>query len=531
MFRVLVTDPVAEDGLAILREEAKVDVRIGLPLDGLIAVIGDYDALVVRSETKVTADVIAAGKNLQVIGRAGTGVDNIDVDEATRRGVVVVYAPAANTMSMAEHTLALMLSLARDIPAAHASLGQGKWERSRFLGVELRGKTLGLLGLGRTGSEVARRARGFEMNVIVYDPFLGPERFQLLGVSPASLDEVLAQSDFISLHAIPPPGSLPHGSRYLLDEAQFARVKPGVRIINAARGNLINEAALLKALESGVVAGAGLDVFEKEPPAPDSPLLHHPRVIVTPHLGGSTTEAQERVSVDVANQVLAVLRGEPAIYAVNLPMIGAETFSLIAPFIQAATVAASLATQLSTGQFESVEIEYLGELADLDVTPLKAAAIKGLLAPISEENVTLVNAAIVAEQRGLRITERKAFYDGIYKDLIRVHLNTTRGKTTVSATVAPDGPHIVEINDFWVDVSPAEGIMLICENTDRPGMIGRIGTFLGGHDVNISFMRVGREKVRGRALMVIGLDDGLTPDLLQEIAHIPDIFSAQMAQL
>ena len=348
----------------------------------------------------------------------------------------------------------------------------------------------------------------------------------MLGVGLASQDEVLSQSDIISLHAILPPGA-----RHLLDDEQFGKLKPGVRIINVARGNLINEAALTKALDTGLVAGAGLDVFEKEQPPSDLPLLHHPKVIVTPHLGASTTEAQERVAVDVAGQVLAVLKGEPAIYSVNLPVLGAEAFKAIAPFLQAATLCASLATQLATGQFESVEIEYLGELADLDVTPLKAAVVKGLLAPISEENVTLVNANLVAEQRGLRISERKGHYDGIYKDLIRVNLYTAAGKTAVSTTVAVDGVHIVEIRDFLIDLAPAEGSLLLVENTDTPGMIGRIGTFLGGHDVNISFMRVGREKVRGRALMVIGLDDPLTTELVQEIARIPGILSAQSARL
>jgi D-3-phosphoglycerate dehydrogenase len=526
MARVLVTDPIAEDGLSVLKREADVDVRLGLSQQELLAAIPRYEALVIRSETQVTSSVLDAGLDLQVVGRAGVGVDNIDVEAATRRGVVVVYAPEANTVSAAEHTIALMLSLARQVPEAHASLRAGKWERSRFLGVELRGKTLGLLGLGRVGSEVARRARGLDMNVIAHDPGVGPDRFQLLGIGVATMEQVLRESDFISLHAI-----LPADAKHLLDEAQFALMKPGVRLINVARGSLINEKALLKALDSGVIGGAALDVFDPEPPQPDSPLLHHAKVIVTPHLGASTAEAQERVAVDVAEQVLAILRGEPAIYAVNLPMVTGETFKLIAPYLQAATQAGSLATQLAEGQFASIEIEYLGEIADLDVTPLKAAVIKGLLAPISEENVTIVNANLIAEQRGLRITERKGHYEGIYKDLVRVHLNTSTGRTSVSTTVAHDGPHIVEINDFWVDVQPGEGYLLLVENVDQPGMIGRIGTFLGSKDVNISFMRVGREKVRGRALMVLGLDDEVSPELLREIESIRDLYSARVAKI
>jgi len=525
MFRVLVTERIAEDGLEILRSQAEVDVRLRLTPAELIQTVPGYHGLVVRSETKVTADVIEAGRDFLVIGRAGVGVDNIDVAAATRRGVVVVNAPEANTIAAAEHTVGLMLALARHIPEANESLRGGAWDRSRFLGVELRGKTLGIVGLGRVGSEVARRARGLEMRILAVDPFVSPERGQALGVSLVSKDELLAESDFITLHA-----PMTKANEHLLGDPEFERVKQGVRIINVGRGGLVSEAALLRAIESGKVAGAALDVFEREPPT-DSPLIKDERVIATPHLGASTAEAQERVAIDVAHQIVAVLRGEPAAYAVNAPFIPAETMSIMAPYLQAVSQAASLATQLSTGQFESVEIEYLGELAEHDTSPLKAAVIRGLLAPVSEENVTLVNASIVAEQRGLRISERKGHYEGIYANLVRVHLTTSAGKTTISSTVAHDGPHIVEINDFWVDVSPGEGHLLLCENQDRPGMIGRIGTFLGAKDINISFMRVGREQVRGRALMVLGLDDGLDPDTLAEINRIPDIYSARSVRI
>jgi D-3-phosphoglycerate dehydrogenase / 2-oxoglutarate reductase len=373
---------------------------------------------------------------------------------------------------------------------------------------------------------VARRARGLEMRLIAHEPFVSPERFAALGVTQSTLDELLADSDFITLHA-----PLTAATQNLLDRPEFARMKQGVRILNVARGELINETALLKALESGKVAGAALDVFAQEPPPADSPLVNHPKVIVTPHLGASAAEAQERLSVDVAEQLLAVLRGEPAIYAVNSPFIPAEAFKFIAPFLQSATQAGSLAVQLSEGQFASVEIEYQGEIAEHDTNPLRSAVIRGLLSPVSEENVTLVNASLVAEQRGLKISERKGDHEGIYKDLISVHLHTNLGETSVSSTVAHDGPHIVEINDFWVDVSAGAGNLLLCENEDRPGMIGRIGSFLGEKDINISFMRVGREKVRGRALMVLGLDDEIDLRTLSEIARIPNIFSARTARI
>jgi D-3-phosphoglycerate dehydrogenase len=526
MPKVLVTDPIAQDGIDALAPHAEVDVRLGLPRDELIAAIGEYDALVVRSETKVTAEVIEAGSKLQVIGRAGVGVDNIDLQAATRRGILVVNAPMGNTISAAEHAIGLMLALARHIPVASASLKEGRWERKRFLGVEVRGKTMGVVGLGQVGSEVARRARGLEMRVLAYDPFVSEERAHVLGVELVPFEELLKRADFISLHT-----TLTPDTRHLIGEEQLKLVKPSVRIINTARGPLIDEEALARACEEGRVAGAAIDVFSKEPPDADNVLLKSDRILVTPHLGASTTEAQERVAVDVAEQIIAVLGGEPPRYAVNAPLIPAETMSVIAPYLDVAAKTASLGTQLCDGQLKTIEIEYLGEIANLDVTPLKAAVIRGLLAPISEENVTIVNANLVAEHRGLRITERKGPYEGIYANLISVRLTTTAGTMTVAGTLAHDGPHVVLLNDFWVDVPPGDGYLLICENEDRPGIIGAVGSYLGQHDVNISFMRVGREKVRGRAVMVLGLDDPVTPTQLEEIQHLPHILSARLARV
>src|SRR3954447_2148101 len=318
MARVLITEPLSEDGLAVLRQEpdVEVDIRLGMKADELAGIIANYEALFVRSETRVTAELLDAATSMQVVGRAGSGVDNIDANAATRRGIVVVNAPEGNTIAAAEHTIGLMLALARHIPEAHGSLRGGKWARSTLLGVELRGKTLGIVGLGRVGSEVARRARGLEMRVIALEPFQTPERAAAMGVQLVDKEELLAESDFITLHA-----PLTAGSRNIIGALELKLVKPEVRIINVARGGLVAEDALLEALDSGKVAGAAIDVFEKEPPPMDNPLLQHPKVIVTPHLGASTAEAQERVAVDVADQILAVLRGEPASYAVNLPMI------------------------------------------------------------------------------------------------------------------------------------------------------------------------------------------------------------------
>ena len=524
--KILVTDRVAQDGIDVLSQHAQVDVRLGLPPQELIGAIGEYEGLVVRSETKVTREVIEAGRRLQVIGRAGVGVDNIDLAAATERGVVVVNAPLGNTISAAEHAIGLMLALARHIPSAYASLKGGEWNRSRFLGVEVRGKTLGVIGLGQVGSEVARRARGLEMRVIAHDPFVSEERAHVLGAEMVSLDELLRESDFISLHA-----ALTAATEGMLGEEQLRMVKPSVRIVNTARGGLINEEALYRAVEEGRVAGAAIDVFPQEPPARDNPLLRSERIIVTPHLGASTAEAQERVAVDVAHQVLVVLAGEPATYAVNAPLISAETMSVIAPYLKVAEKTASLATQLSAGQLGNVEIEYLGEIAHQDVTPLRAAVIRGLLLPISEEKVTIVNAGLVAERRGLKIGERMGPVEEPYANLVSVGLTTSEGTTKVAGTSAHDGPHVVLINDFWVDIPPGDGYLLLCENLDRPGMVGAVGTFLGQHDINISFMRLGRKQVRGRALMVLGLDDTISPELLRDLEAIPDVYSARVVKL
>lgn len=522
MKKVLVADPIAPDGVEILRRGADVDVRTGLRERELLDAISEYHALVVRSETKVTADVFAAAKNLQAVGRAGVGVDNIDLEAATARGVIVVNAPLGNTISAAEHAIALMLALSRHIPDANASMKRGEWERARFKGYEVRGKTLGVVGLGNVGSEVARRAKGLDMNVVAFDPFVSAERFAVLGVDLAeSIDALVAQCDFLSLHTVTPDR--------IIGERELSFARPSLRLINTARGNHVDPDALVRAIDDRRVAGAALDVFPDEPPSPDSPLLRNDRIIVTPHLGALTAEAQERVAIDVAEQIVAILRGEPAQYAVNAPLIAAESMSFIAPYIAVAEKAAKLATQLSQGQMGNIEIEYLGDIANHDTTALKAAVIRGLLRGVTEENVTIVNANMIAEHRGMRITERKGPGEEIYANLVRVHLHTSAGDTDVTATVAHDGPHIVAVNDFWVDIPPGDGWLLLCENQDRPGMIGAVGTFLGKHDINISFMRVGRTAVRGRALMAVGVDDPVTPELVKELGSIPNILSARVA--
>ena len=524
--RVLVADPVAQDGIDLLGRRADVDVRTGLAADTLIEIIPAYDALVVRSETKVTAPVIEAGRRLQVVGRAGVGVDNIDIPAATARGIVVVNAPTGNTISAAEHTVGLMLALARHIPQADASMRAGEWTRSKFVGVEVRGKTLGVIGLGQVGTEVARRARGLEMHVIAADPFVPEERARSLGVELVGFDELLARADFISVHT-----TLTQGTHGLIGAAEIARMKAGVRLVNTARGGIIDEAALAEAVRNGRVAGAAIDVFKQEPPA-DWTLAQTPGIVVTPHLGASTAEAQERVAVDVAEQILCVLSGEPAVYAVNAPLVAPETMTVVAPFLPVAEMCGSLATQLSEAQLRDIEIVYNGELALHDTGVLRAAVIRGLLRPISEEHVSVVNANIVAEHRGLRIVERKDPEEAeAAVNLITVRVRTAGEDTTVSGTAEHGMPHVVQVNDLRVDLSPSAGYLLFCDNQDRPGMIGAVGMKMRDFDINISSMKVGRRQARGRALMVLELDEAPTAEQVRELEAIPDIFAARLVRL
>jgi D-3-phosphoglycerate dehydrogenase len=524
--RILICDPIAEDGIAVLRQfGAQVDVRTGLPPDELEKAVDSYDALVVRSETKITQQVIAAASKLQVVGRAGIGVDNIDLEAATERGIVVVNAPTGNIISAAEHAIALMMALARHIPDASASLKGGRWDRKRFMGLEVRGKTLGILGLGQVGSEVTRRARGLEMRVMAHDPFVPEERARALGIELVPFQQLLRESDFLTVHT-----TLSEKTRSLIGEAELKEMKPTARLINTARGGIVDEEALEAALSEGRLAGAALDVFEKEP-LTDHPLFGNEQVIVTPHLGASTAEAQERVSQDVAEQIILVLRGEPAQYAVNTPLISPETYTYLAPYNPVAFKTGSLAVQLCQGQMEEIEIDYAGELTQYDLTPLKAALVGGLLAPISEEHVNVVNVDVVAARRGMRISEKRSPSHETYANLITVAITTTAGETKVSGTLAHDGPHIVLIDGFWVDVPPGEGYLLACENRDRPGMIGAVGTLLGQFGVNISFMNVGRHEKRGTALMVLTLDEPMTAEQLDEVSKIPDIISAKLVRL
>lgn len=523
--KILIADPIADAGVDLLRSRAEVDVKVGLTERELLAIIGEYQALVVRSETKVSAEVIQAGKRLQVIARAGIGVDNIDLDAATTAGIAVVNAPTGNTVAAAEHTLALMLALSRNIPYAHQSLKAGEWRRSDFVGIEVRNKTLGIIGLGRVGSEVALRAKSFGMRLVAYDPFVAPDYARRQGIELLSLEEVLAESDFVTLHT-----PLTDNTRSLIGARELSSMKRGARLINVARGELIDETALLEALETDQLGGVALDVFAKEPPGP-SPLLDHPKVVVTPHLGASTQEAQREVAIEAAEQVLAVLNGEPARNAVNSPFMTPEVHAVLAPYLRVASVVGRLLTYLAEGQFVSVTIRYEGEITQHDTATLKAAVLAGLLGPVTTGQVNVINAPRLAQERGLNVTEQLNAVAQEYSSLVSATLNTTEDSITLTGTSMRDETHIVKVNDYWLDIVPSVPYLLFVDNQDQPGSIGAVGTVAGRHNINISFMEVGRLNLRGRAMMILGLDDPVPPHVLAEIKELPQIFNARLVTL
>jgi len=523
--KVLIADKLAEEGIKILQPHAEVDVKTGLKPEELMATIGDYDALIVRSQTKVTADVIRAGKKLQVIARAGVGVDNVDVDEATQHGIIVVNAPTGNTISAAEHTIALMLALARNIPQAHTVLRGGEWKRSDFMGTEVRNKTLGILGLGNVGSEVAKRARGLQMKLIGHDPFISDEHAKRLQVELVPIKQLLKESDFITLHM-----PLNASTKGMIGAKDLATVKPNVRIINTARGGLIDDEALAKAIKEKRVAGAAIDVFTTEP-CTQSILFGDERIIVTPHLGASTTEAQAMAATDVAEQVVDILQGKPPRYPVNAPFIPSETLSALAPFIKVATTLGHLVGQLAEGQTNSVQIRYEGEISNYDTNSLKAAVLGGLLEGISEERVNIVNVDIVASRRGLTVVEQKEKHCENYASLITVEVNTSAGATIGAGTVIHGQSHIVRVNNFWMDIVPTGGYFLFCNHKDRPGLIGAAGNITGDADINISAMHLSRLKPRGDALMILALDEPLPEEKQQQILSLADVYSVKQAKL
>ncbi|MBA7628656.1 D-3-phosphoglycerate dehydrogenase [subsurface metagenome] len=519
--KVLIADRIDKEGIEFLRQHVDVTVEPGLNPEDLKSKIGDYDALVVRSQTKVGAEIIERGEKLKVIGRAGVGTDNIDVDAATRKGIVVVNAPTANTVSAAEHTIALMLALARNVPEANNQLKSGKWQREKLIGVELRNKTLGIVGLGNVGSEVAKRAQAFEMHVIAHDPFVSTDFARNIKVDLAPLNQLLAEADFLSLHV-----PLTTTTTQLIGAEQLAKVKPTARIINCARGGLVDEKEVVKAVEEGRLAGAAFDVFESEP-LTESSLFQNEKIIITPHLGASTTEAQAQAAQDIAEQVLTVLKGQFSRYAVNAPNIPPE----LVPFINAASTIGSLASQLMEGQIRSIHITYSGEVTNYDCNPIKTATISGLLQQATEERINLVNVGFIATQRGLKISEEKQAICQNYSNLLTLELDTNVRTTTISGTVRDNETHIVQVDGFWMDIVPTGGYFLFCDHIDGPGLVGAIGTIAGKADINISSMHLSRLKPRGKALMILALDESLAEAQRQEILALPGIHTASPVKL
>jgi D-3-phosphoglycerate dehydrogenase / 2-oxoglutarate reductase len=516
---VLVADPIAEDGLALLREHARVEVVAGQP-GALERYLDQADALLVRSETRVTSALLHAAPRLRVIGRAGAGVDTIDVAAATERGIVVVNAPGGNAVAAAEHTLALIFALARRIAAADASMKRGQWARGAYMGTELSGKTLGLIGLGRVGGEVSRRALGLDMHVLVYDPYVPDEHARRIGLEPTDLEVLLKASDFVSLHV-----PLTEATRGILGAAQIAHLRPSAFVINCARGGLIDEAALLSALDAGCLAGAAVDVFSSEPVRADDPLPRHPKVVATPHLGAST------VAVQVANEVLAVLDGRPAQFAVNAPSLRPEDVEFLEPYMDLVAMLGKLATQLANDRVRSAEISYRGEIAERNVGVLTAAAVQGLLEPISATPVNLVNARHLAQQRGLDIVETRSSTPEHYTSLVRVTVNTRAGATSVAGVISDGRPNVVQIDNFELHLPPTPGYLLVTQHDDRPGMIGLVGTLLGEADINISSMQVGRKTRRGNALMILSVDEPVPSEVVERIRQVASVAAINVIKL
>lgn len=526
--KILVSDPLAPQGLELFQRAPgfDVDVRLELKPAELIELIGDYQGLVIRSGTKVTSKVVEAAQNLKVIGRAGVGVENVDVEAASKKGIVVMNTPGGNDVTTAEHTISLMMSLARHIPQAVASLKMGKWTREKFMGVELCNKTLGIIGLGKVGRIVAERALGFRMKVIAHDPFVPTESAARLGVEVVSLDEIYERSDFITVHT-----PMTNETRGLINSNTFAKMKTGVRIINCARGGIVDEEDLIQALQEGKVAGAALDVFVEEPPRPDHPLLMMDQVITTPHLGASTGEAQLNVAIAVAQQMIDFLSRGIIRYAVNVPSVSPELLSILRPYLTLAEKLGSLQVQMLATLPKEVQIEYSGEVTQYDVAPLTLAVLKGILTPMMESSVNYVNAPVVARERGIKVIESKSSRAGDFASSITVRVKTKDKEAEVEGAIfGSNNPRIVRINNFYFEAIP-EGYILILHNKDVPGVVGAIGTLLGEKGINIAGFELGREKVGGMAISLIHVDESIPKKVLDILRHLPNILSAQMVKL
>ncbi|MCQ9207466.1 MAG: phosphoglycerate dehydrogenase [Omnitrophica bacterium] len=525
--KILISDPLAEEGVAILKKQKdfKVDILPELSPEELKKIIPDYQVLIVRSQTKVTKDVIKHAKKLKYIGRAGVGLDNIDVEAASKNGIIVMNTPGGNSISTAEHAFSLILALSRNIAQADRSVKKGEWERKKFMGVEIYGKTLGIIGLGRIGAEVARRAASFQMKLIAYDPFLIPERAKSLGVLSVSLAELFKKADYITVHT-----PLTSETRHIIGEKAFRKMKKGVRIVNCARGGIVDEKALARAIEAGIVAGAALDVYEKEPPDKTG-LIGMSKVVTTPHLGASTEEAQINVAIDIAKAMKDAILKRGIRNAVNVPSIEPEIFKIIEPYLALAEKIGKLHAQLMEGYIRKVSIRYVGDITKYNLNHMTRSIIKGMLAPVLEESINYVNALVIARDRGIKINEEKTKEIEDFADLICVEVETDKMKSSIMGTLFTKiDPRIVKIDRFYVDVVP-EGHMLVIYNQDKPGIVGQIGTILGRNGINIAGMNFGRAKRGGEAITVLNVDSEPSASVLSMIKsarHIKGVKSIKL---
>jgi D-3-phosphoglycerate dehydrogenase / 2-oxoglutarate reductase len=527
MFKVLVTDSISDSGLVDLYEHPNFSVEkiTGLPHEELIAIIGEYDALIVRSQTQVTEELLNHAHKLQVIARAGVGVDNIHVNAATRKGIIVVNAPGANTIAATEHTLAMMLALSRNLPQAHQQTTKGEWNRNTFQGVELYRKTLGIIGMGKIGTEVAKRAKSFEMTILGFDPYLTEDRAKNLGIQKATLDEIASESNFITLHT-----PLTNTTRNLIDEDFIRKTKRGVRFINCARGGIIDEEALLKAIDDGHIAGAALDVFQTEPPIHFRG-FNHPKIIMTPHLAASTIEAQEKVAQEVSAEIIEILESKSIRHAVNMPAISGENQQKMEPFLQLGEQIGQLVIQLLKQAPDKIDIQYYGDLVGEDTELLTRTMIKGLLSHHLTDSVNLINAYHLLKEQGIPYNVQKNAMNKGFANYVELKIQHKTETALIGATVLNGyGARIVKINHYRIDIKP-ESHLLFIKHHDVPGMIGKVGSLLGDHEINIGTMQVGRADIGGEAIMILTLDKKIHEAIIEELCSISGLKEAQLLEL
>lgn len=527
--KVLVSDKLSEKGLEILKgcSEITVDVKTGMSPEELRSVIGDYQALIIRSGTKVTTDILDAAQNLKLIGRAGIGVDNVDMAAASKQGVIVENTPSGNAVTTAEHAIAMMFAVSRKIPQATGSMKAGKWDKKKFVGHELCNKTLGVVGVGNIGKIVANRALGLKMKVIGYDPFLTPEAASEMGIELVDLADLFKRADYITVHV-----PLNDKTKGIINKDSFAQMKDGVYIINCARGGIVNEVDLLAVLESGKVAGAALDVFEQEPPPEDSSLVKHPNLICTPHLGASTDEAQVNVAIEVAQQVVDYFTHGEIRNAINFPSISGELAKVLKPYLELSEKLGTLQGHLTEGSPREITIEYTGGIGEYPLAPMTTCALKGILeVMLSDVGVNYVNSPVLAKERGIKVVESRVSDAEAFRSLITITVKTSKGSKVVSGTIfGKKNPRIVRIDEFYLEAVP-EGNVLLIRNIDKPGVIGSVGTLMGENGVNISRMQLGLNKQSGEALALYNVDSSVGDGVIKKLKELPNIISVKEIKL